>query len=420
MQKIIKFGWLLSFLAVCAISCGSKTQKLNDLIITNASRGKITSKVSCISNKSVSYELFLPTAYDSTKIWPVIFCFDSHGDGRMPANLFSEQADQYGYILICSDDSKNGQSQDVNLGFYDDMLKDVRNRLKIDEKRIYTSGFSGGSRVASSVALYRGGVKGVIGCSAGFATVTKEAQTNFEYLGVVGNEDFNLLEMRQLMKGLEGSPIPHLLLVFKGTHAWPPKSMVPALFSWLEIKAMHSGLIKINQLTVQQFAKSCLDSVAKYKTGYDLYNAWYYSTVASDILKGFPEGEQFNSIVLEMEKSKELKAIFNKNEKTDIKEQQLQQEYLKYLQEKPADWWRIEVSKIQNMGKVKNVNSEAAMYKRILSYLSLAAYMNSTNALKSANYEAADRFITLYSIIDPENPEHKKLRDELTVKKGQY
>ena len=112
------------------------------------------------------------------------------------------------------------------------------------------------------------------------------------------------------------------------------------------------------------------------------------------------------------------KTMFIEISKLESKEQALQQEYLNYLQTKPVEFWTLNVVRLRKEGQSLANRSEALIFKRLLSYLSLAAYLNSTNALKSGDFVNADRFITLYSIIDPDNPEHKKLREELQIKTG--
>lgn len=48
---------------------------------------------------------------------------------------------------------------------------------------------------------------------------------------------------------------------------------------------------------------------------------------------------------------------------------------------------------------------EVLMNKRLLNYLSLVSYMYATNALRSNNTAAADKYLMIYQTVDPENPE---------------
>src|SRR5450631_85410 len=105
------------------------------------------------------------------------------------------------------------------------MMDDSQTRLSIDRNRIYTAGFSGGSRVASSVAIYDGGIRRVIGCSAGFPQLNKKLENKFDFIGIAGNEDFNMTEMKNLNHSLESSGMRHQFIIFNGIHEWCPKEI---------------------------------------------------------------------------------------------------------------------------------------------------------------------------------------------------
>ena len=99
----------------------------------------------------MSYALYLPTAYAPAKVWPIVYFFDPGGRGRRPVELYKDVAEKYGFVIAGSNNSRNfspDQSKSVNAIWLDTHL-----RLALDEHRIYTSGFSGGARVAGAMAL---------------------------------------------------------------------------------------------------------------------------------------------------------------------------------------------------------------------------------------------------------------------------
>ena len=126
------------------LSCsGTHSNKTKD--IPELEKGKVIGSVACIKNVSHTYALYLPSKYSSDKKYPVIICFDSHGSGVKPVELFKEQAEKYGYILVGSNVSKNGVPLQTTFEHYDILLDDVTTRFNIDKSRIYTCGFSGGA-----------------------------------------------------------------------------------------------------------------------------------------------------------------------------------------------------------------------------------------------------------------------------------
>src|SRR5947209_16943004 len=100
------------------------------------------------------------------KKWPIIFAFDPGARGLMPIEHFKDAAEKYGYIVVGSNNSKNGPNVHLS-AIINSFWEDTHNRFPIDDKRVYTSGFSGGARVACGVGyMYEGSVAGVIACGA--------------------------------------------------------------------------------------------------------------------------------------------------------------------------------------------------------------------------------------------------------------
>src|SRR5690349_4337314 len=138
------------------------------LQIPNASdlpRGQIVADVKCASDPAMSYALYLPTGYSPSRTWPVIFAFDAGGRGLNPVERYQAAAEQYGFIVAGSNNSRNN-SPDTGRAVAE-TTRDVLARFAIDRRRMYTAGMSGGARVAFGIALSTPGIAGVIASSAG-------------------------------------------------------------------------------------------------------------------------------------------------------------------------------------------------------------------------------------------------------------
>jgi hypothetical protein len=195
--------------------------------------GQIVNEVRCANDSAESYALYLPSAYSPDRAWPVIFAFDPGARGRVPVERYRAAAEQYGYIVAGSNNSRNG-SWEVSQRAARAMLGDVASRFRIDERRIYLAGMSGGSRVALGIALGSKGIAGVIASSAGFPDSTPRKRVSFAVFGTAGTEDFNLSEMRRMDRALAS---PHRLAVFEGGHIWLPSELAMQAVEWMEIQA---------------------------------------------------------------------------------------------------------------------------------------------------------------------------------------
>src|SRR5260221_4607901 len=95
----------------------------------------------------------------------MIVAFDPRARGRTAVERYQAAAESYGYIVAGSNNSRNG-SWEVSMAAIEAMSADVYARFRIDDKRIYTAGTSGGARVALPVALGSGPIAGVIAPNA--------------------------------------------------------------------------------------------------------------------------------------------------------------------------------------------------------------------------------------------------------------
>ncbi len=216
-------------------------------------KGKVIDTVRIADGTHYSYALYIPSHYDVSKLWPVIFAMDPLKRGYKPVTVFKSAAEKYGYIIAGSNDSQNGPLKDA-LPAIQGMIRDVIQRFQIDPTRIYVAGFSGGSRVASYLAFHNSGITGIIGCGAGLANGLKlSGNEHFSYVGTVGNKDMNYIEMKELQYSLHKYNIPSHQIVFNGGHQWPDSLSALQSIQWLQLDAMRRKLIKTDTLFINSY-----------------------------------------------------------------------------------------------------------------------------------------------------------------------
>ena len=372
---------------------------------THFTPGQVISRVICINDSTISYALFLPKNYDPSRRYPLIISFDSHAAGILPVDLFSAEAERNGYIIAGSNNSKNGVDWNITYAQYEVMHRDILQRLSIDTNCIYTAGFSGGSRVAASVAIFTGGISGVIGCSAGFPQIDKPLTPKFSYLGVVGNADFNFSEMKALDKVLAGAGFFHHLLLFDGIHAWPPASLIPSIFTWLELDAMRRKMKPADANYITRIKENYKQEIDSLRHKHDIVGAYLKCLEALQFMNGLTDVTSFSVQATQLSNTVEVKKQAEEDDRLARKETQLQQYYAAAMGPQSEEWWRVEVKHLNGSADKNTTKAERTMYKRVLSYLSLAAYMNVSGALKAGDREKAGYFIRVYAVVDPTNAE---------------
>ncbi len=185
--------------------------------------GKIADAVPCTASPGKSYALYLPSNYTADQSWPILYCLDPGGRGRVPVERFAKAAEAEGWIVAGSNDSRNGPPDPIREAI-SAMTQDTYARFRIDQKRVYAAGHSGGSRVALGWAS-AAPIAGVVACGAGPGQSDSGRSIKFLIYAVAGVDDFNYHELHNLSLDMAKRNLPHRFADFPGGHEWLPESL---------------------------------------------------------------------------------------------------------------------------------------------------------------------------------------------------
>lgn len=203
------------------------------IVYSEDSKGSITKNIACAKNPGTHYNLYLPSNYDPAKEWPLMFIFSPGGNAN-PA-LYQEQAEKLGWILVGSVECKNGPMDPI-VKHQDALLEEVATKFKVHPRRMYATGFSGGSRMSFRL-MYANADKfdGLIPIGAGEGGGSRKKMPWATLYGFAGNTDMNLKEMQGLQRSINGKSVKKFILEeFQGGHAWAPKPLLAKAMIWLE------------------------------------------------------------------------------------------------------------------------------------------------------------------------------------------
>ncbi|NER15436.1 hypothetical protein GWK08_18425 [Leptobacterium flavescens] len=204
-------------------------------------KGQVIDFVAMVNDSlKESYSIYLPKSFDEQKKWPVIYVFDPEKDGKKGVSAFSEGAEKFGYIVVGSNNIDDGSPQ-LNFRAFQRLSKEISTLFPIDESGVYVAGFSGAARLASSIAILSSKIKGVIACNAGFSSAYQPRKNTFSFVGIVGDTDFNFVELQNTVAFLKRRKFEAELFVFEGEHEWPPKFYLTKAIGSLELKRMTKG-----------------------------------------------------------------------------------------------------------------------------------------------------------------------------------
>jgi hypothetical protein len=225
------------------------------------SLGKIIDRVAIEADKTQSYSLYLPSRFDGKTKLPIIYVFDPGARGSVAVKVFADAAEKYGYIVVGSNDSRNGLSVDKLMPIFNNISDDTHRRFPIDDGRIVMAGFSGGARVASIFAYSCKCAFAVIGGGAGFwQNIEVSNKLPFVFFGTAGYDDLNYFELRSLSEKLAAASVPHRVDYFDGPHQWMPPSMAETAIAWVELQAMRANRKPKEDALIERSLKQQMDT----------------------------------------------------------------------------------------------------------------------------------------------------------------
>jgi len=279
-------------------------------------RGQIVDDVKCTTDESQSYALYLPSNYSSDKAWSVVLAFDPAARGRLAVSRFLAAAEEYGYIVAGSNNSRNG-AWDASLAAIRAMPADLDTRFSIDKKRVYTAGLSGGARVAMQVALASGKIAGVIASSAGFPDAQPRKSVPFVVFGTAGTDDFNYREMRALDRALT---TPHRVVIFEGGHEWLSSKLAGEALEWMELQAMKSGLRPRDETLVNRISEARVAEVEAATNDLDTWRA--LKSISADF-DGLKDVTEFGARAAGLERQRAFKDAVRKERDLELREERM-------------------------------------------------------------------------------------------------
>jgi predicted esterase len=326
-------------------------------------KGVVIKKVINKFDATQSYCIFIPTNADTLNPKAMLF-FDPKGDGSIPVKKYKDIAEAYGMTLVGSNDSKNGLKPEQTAAIAKNLVNDVMTRLNLPRERIVASGFSGGARVAVQTAVNEN-LSGVIGCGAGFPFEPVRSY-EFSFIGVVGNEDFNYLELKRLHRKLQSLGMHHQLVVFDGEHEWPTTGR------------MEIAILSLNNLAHRQNISDD-QKVTELLAGNSAY---------------LPPSIEENEI--------------------DRKEAAQQQEIAQAFSKRD---FQTLLDKIRLLDAKGNGKEQELSNKRLLNFISLMGFLYSEKAL-GIDLSLAGQYLDIYGKADFDNPDYHYLRACYFAKPG--
>lgn len=377
-------------------------------------KDQVIDTVRCRDKIGQSYALYMPAQYDSKKSWPVILIFDPSARGKTGVSTFIEAGKKYGFILACSNNSRNGPMGDSFTAAYA-MLQDVEERFTVDKRRIYAAGFSGGSRFAMAFAVKEKTISGVIGCGAGLPNdrnYLPSGSSEFLYYGLTGTRDMNYLEMHDLPGILSNhTRVISYLRTFSGGHMWPDSDLITEAVEWFVLQTMNKKIIPVDQTFLSYIENKTQNLISSQLSAGNEADAVMYMRFAARDFQGTPFASAVTKLLTDSEKSTEYNMAIRKWNKMADGEKEKEQKYLHYLSEvvnsgsvpdSAITWWKSEVRTLIRL-RDKGTPENSLMASRVLNFISILCSEQGTAYYRERLFEQATFLFEVCTLSDSEN-----------------
>lgn len=327
MLALVLTFWLISHVAtvpktIVAISVSAhQPNSLSAGQTPEIPKGQIVEKLVCASDLDQSYALYLPSNYSSERKWPVLYAFDPGARGKVPVERYREAAEEYGWIIVGSNNSRNGALQ-PSVDAWKAILKDTQARFPIDDERAYLTGLSGGARLAIYFATRcQDCIAGVIASGAGFPVgITPSPAQHFALFSTTGIEDFNFSEVKGLDDALTRAGMVHRTEVFAGRHEWPPPPVAIEAVEWMELLAMKTGKRQRDTNLIDSIWQRKLQQARALEQSKQTYEAYQIYFALNETFKGLRDVTEAEKEISRLRDTAEVRTAI-RDEQQQIKKQ---------------------------------------------------------------------------------------------------
>ncbi len=357
-------------------------------------KGSIIDSIPVNGSENDHYALYLPMSFSPDSLSSIVFIFEPAGRGKIGIEPFIESAESYGHILVSSNNIRNGP-YDRNFELANKWFTEVFSNFSIHKNQIYLAGFSGGSRLASAIAVLTDQIEGVIACGGGFSQNPAHTpyKPGFSYVGLCGNRDMNFMEMHGVRAYLNKLNITNTLITYEGEHRWPPSEQLLLAFDWLAVEAHKKDKkTQAAEWLANSYRKAVLQARQNSEKGWSLQTAEAYERIIQTYDPLFTV-DSISTKLSQLKKSKKYKQAQKSLEAAFDKEKKLFAAFVErfnrdYQNTNKAglSWWKRELTTVEGKSTMSDLEIDQ-MTDRIRSRVFVMAYERMQHAVPKPTIE---------------------------------
>lgn len=354
---------------------------------------------SCKLDSKNTYEVYIPKRVNSAEKLPLLIIIDSHGSGKFALDKFKRGANEYPVILVASNLVKNGFTGSDEA--MHTLIEDVRQKYPTGET-LFMTGFSGGARMVLGYALtYQ--VSGLILCGA-LANADQINALHCPVISISGMDDFNFMETAQYLFQEQSVPGNLKIELTDASHSWPDSLMLANELGFLRFSLPAADCPALSKSELNMYCKNQQARINLLKQQGDFLKA---TLVARNMAQTEPfNGDKTFASNYDLLKSNpQYISQLNRLAKCLTYESGIRQTYVDDFRTKDTQWWEREIRTTLEKIKTEQDPYIKDMYRRIKGFWGIVSYSLSKQAINERNEESLNKTLSIYGLLEPENPD---------------
>lgn len=374
------------------------------------------------TDTSLSYQVYFPNSLANEPA-PILFIFDPSARSIRAMELFIHAAEKCRTILICSDQSKNGPF-DKNLSLFEKMYADVTSKFEFNPNIQILTGFSGGARLSTYLAVRKQKFCGVIACGAGLPVDERywpSVISGFGYYGIVGRKDMNYTEMLEVEKFMAGIKMDHYFSYTEDAHQWPSPENLSKALTWqlARMEQKNKNSAKLYTTDFLNAEQQLLDEKKEQKNTLQYQNIKSALTATFHDIGQYLEFKAIDSASLIRQLEEQAILIEKEQKKIGVYFRRLNFSVSRHPNSKPISWWKSEYEKWEAI-EMNSTDEKKYQAIRMKNFISGYAHQSVIKYIESEEFEKAEWLTILISEISEQKAYAYFLQAKLAALKKEY
>lgn len=356
-----------------------------------------------------TFSIYLPTTFETTEKWPVLFVYDTQGRGKRALSMFKEAAEEQGFIVAASNNVNDSLSISKNVLVSSRMFNAVAAMVPVEKNQVYTGGYGESARLASLMPTFIKQVKGVVSCGSPVAnTEVLSSKNPFHFVGIVGVEDFNYTAMLATEKVLNALRFPNDLLLFQGGQEWPTTHYISKAMELLKLRSMANGAVPKDETFINRTYRKGLGEVSSLITENKPLLAERMLKVMMEDYRPLRSVDSLKKSLRTLKKTRQFKSANRTQNAVFLRESLIKEDYVYYLEEdvltynyNNLGWWKYQMEQLEAFEQKQSIY-ERQMGRRLKGYVNalIADNIDIVNAETPVDEEALNFLWMLNTVTD--------------------